>query len=525
MSLGDLGGFFSGDPKAMRFSGQVDDVTNQLLAGGQANAAQNAAVNQSTRLGTMLAGQASGNPALAARAGAAAGTNAAIDGQMAAAQMRQSAQLQGAGMAQQRINAERARQGNAMGALLGMAGSVGAMMIPGGQAGGIAGLAGQAINPNARTNTANSPVYAPPDPSAQPTVVPGGVAPNPPLGPQTPQQWAATLAQPAPTPRASVQPFDRPTSPLSTEALGQLEGLVRNAPTQNGAQRQQQATQVQAMQAAAPSAQPAQTTSSIIQSIPGMMNAGGNPLLNGLQQLANPFGDDLLRSDEESKHAIRDASQAIDAFLSSMDGGRQFQYNNPQAPGANPGNQVGVMAQDLERSPMGQQMVQQGPDGQRMINPQTALSGMLAAQARLHQRLEALEGGQHGENMPVRQTPPEAPRQGRTQTVNPPYGMFDTEPARYAGTPAGNFRTHNGDIPIYHEPGGVVTAVGTPQARVVPTPGEGAGFTTQPRGVLDRVANDPMVRRTVRPLDQFLQSPAGMVLQPAQALGRWLGGR
>jgi hypothetical protein len=508
MSLGDLGGFFSGDPTANRFAGRVDDVTGSLLAGGQARSARNAAVNQSTRLGTMLAGQASGNPALAARAGAAAGTNAAIDGQMAAAQMHQAAQIQGAGMAQARIERERARVGNALGSLLGMAGSVGAMMIPGGQAGGITGLAQQAL-PNAPSGASAGPA---PTASAQAGPV-GGLAQT--LG-MVDQALATPQAAPpqAPTPpRPAPVPFDRPDAGFDQgqfdNELGRMSQMIQQ-------QTPAAISPVTSRSAQAGPVGPADAQMAELQRLLGLM----------------PPAMQAPTSDEESKHAIRDASQAIDAFLSSMDGGRQFQYNQPNAPGQAPGNQVGVMAQDLERSPMGQQMVQQGPDGQRQINPQTALSGMLAAQARLHQRLSALEGTERNpgsaralpDDRPAMRNPPQG---AHVQAVNPQYGMFESGGPRMPNVVAQS--PVRSPIPMANAPGvmqdpeGNTTFVGTPEQRV--SMGPGGQVSVDERGLRDRVGNDPTVRRLMDPVQRFLGSPAGAVVQPVQALAQWLGHR
>lgn len=144
MALGDLGGFFAGDPLANRFGKRADDNLELLLAGGNAQQARQAATNAATRAVQGTAQAMTGNPALAARQAAQAGAQASAAGQFQALQMEQQARMAGMQEAQRRAERERARVGNAVGALLGMAGSVGSMLIPGGQAAGAAGLAGQA---------------------------------------------------------------------------------------------------------------------------------------------------------------------------------------------------------------------------------------------------------------------------------------------------------------------------------------------------------------------------------------------
>lgn len=140
-SLGQLGGLFSGDSTAFSFKNDVDDVTRNLLNGGQGRAVGSLAAQQANNATQAISQQNTSNPALAARQGAQAGQQARVAGVLQGAQMTQQAQVQGANMAQQRIEAERARVGNALGAGLDAAGSIGAMMIPGAQAGAVANMA------------------------------------------------------------------------------------------------------------------------------------------------------------------------------------------------------------------------------------------------------------------------------------------------------------------------------------------------------------------------------------------------
>lgn len=93
-------------------------------------------------------------------------------------------------------------------------------------------------------------------------------------------------------------------------------------------------------------------------------------------------------SDVRAKQDIRPAGSAIDATLGQM-GAYAYQYNRPDLP---PGQQVGTMAQQLQRSPAGAQMVAQNPQtGQLEIQGPQATNFSLAALARLNERLAALE--------------------------------------------------------------------------------------------------------------------------------------
>lgn len=105
--------------------------------------------------------------------------------------------------------------------------------------------------------------------------------------------------------------------------------------------------------------------------------------LSGLGRSALPF----LLSDERAKEQARQegAQQAIQQFMGSMRP-QTFQYAaDPQHQ-----RQAGVMAQDVARTPVGQQMVRQTPQGMA-LDPTAALGPTLAALANLDARLRATE--------------------------------------------------------------------------------------------------------------------------------------
>jgi hypothetical protein len=101
-----------------------------------------------------------------------------------------------------------------------------------------------------------------------------------------------------------------------------------------------------------------------------------------------------LLSDERQKTNIHDGGRAAYEFLEAIQP-HKYQYKNPGTPGAAGGEQLGVMAQELEQSPAGRQMVMETPQG-KMIDPARATSAMLAAQAEMHERLKQLEGRPKG---------------------------------------------------------------------------------------------------------------------------------
>lgn len=101
-----------------------------------------------------------------------------------------------------------------------------------------------------------------------------------------------------------------------------------------------------------------------------------------------------IRSDEDSKREIENAARAIDQFLSSMQP-QSYEYRNPTQPGALPGRVTGVMAQDVARSDIGQQIARTDPaTGQQGYDQNGALQALMAASARLHDRLRAVEENQ-----------------------------------------------------------------------------------------------------------------------------------
>ena len=97
-------------------------------------------------------------------------------------------------------------------------------------------------------------------------------------------------------------------------------------------------------------------------------------------------------SDRKVKKNIRAAkssdlmgTKAIDGFLNDL---YAYQYNYKD-PGHGEGKQVGVMAQDLEKSQLGKQMVENTPQG-KMVNAAKGLGLVMASQARLNQRLNSI---------------------------------------------------------------------------------------------------------------------------------------
>lgn len=109
--------------------------------------------------------------------------------------------------------------------------------------------------------------------------------------------------------------------------------------------------------------------------IMAMMNAGGE-------------GASAM-SDKRAKTDVKASNDAVKEFLSKVQA-KSYEYKNPDMPGAAEGRRYGVMAQDLEKTPMGKSLVKDTPNG-KMIDTVQGFGALLAAAGELNKRLVALE--------------------------------------------------------------------------------------------------------------------------------------
>lgn len=93
-------------------------------------------------------------------------------------------------------------------------------------------------------------------------------------------------------------------------------------------------------------------------------------------------------SDIREKKGVVSGAEATDQLLAGLHP-VTFQYKKPDAPGQGPGTRTGVIAQEVER--VAPTLVARRADGTLGLDPNAALSASLAANARLAQRLAALE--------------------------------------------------------------------------------------------------------------------------------------
>lgn len=96
----------------------------------------------------------------------------------------------------------------------------------------------------------------------------------------------------------------------------------------------------------------------------------------------------LSKSDERSKN-IEDTPPDMDKFLETLKP-LMFKYKDENSAGAARGENVGVVAQDVEKTPVGKTMVKNTSEG-KMLDMQKGFGVILAALAALHDKDKELE--------------------------------------------------------------------------------------------------------------------------------------
>lgn len=109
-----------------------------------------------------------------------------------------------------------------------------------------------------------------------------------------------------------------------------------------------------------------------------LQNQAANQAAIGTLAGAGAYG--LAKSDERDKTDIKASPESADAFLSSLEP-KTFRYKDPGAPGQYPGDQLGVIAQDLAGG------VTTGPDGKKWLSADV-IGRVLAGLGRLNEKVE-----------------------------------------------------------------------------------------------------------------------------------------
>lgn len=124
-----------------------------------------------------------------------------------------------------------------------------------------------------------------------------------------------------------------------------------------------------------------------------LAEAAGQRRAQFISNLAGSAGAAAAGSDENMKTDIKkgSATDKIEQFLGALKS-YDYKYKDKEANGReNPDGEVtSVMAQDLEKSDLGKQMVKDGPDGKEVDYGQ-GLAAMLAGIAELNERTKKLE--------------------------------------------------------------------------------------------------------------------------------------
>jgi hypothetical protein len=131
---------------------------------------------------------------------------------------------------------------------------------------------------------------------------------------------------------------------------------------------------------------------SSIMSMVGSMQGGAK---SAPQYQAPQQSSELQRLQEIARENQMRGLQAPAVQMAQQAPGYSFQYRNPSAQGAAPGQQYGVMAQDLERTPAGRSVVMPQPDGTKMVDTGRLSMQNTAAIGELGNEIEKLK--QHGQ--------------------------------------------------------------------------------------------------------------------------------
>jgi hypothetical protein len=95
-----------------------------------------------------------------------------------------------------------------------------------------------------------------------------------------------------------------------------------------------------------------------------------------------------VTSDRRAKKNIKVAKTKAQDFLDSLKA-YSYEYKDPDSPGAKHGEILGIMAQDLEKTSLGKQMVRETPTG-KMVDMGQGLAALLASQAYLNDQVKNL---------------------------------------------------------------------------------------------------------------------------------------
>lgn len=110
----------------------------------------------------------------------------------------------------------------------------------------------------------------------------------------------------------------------------------------------------------------------------------------GMSALASMLPILMSASDEREKTDIVDGKKDLHAFLDTV-GTHKYRYKDPGKPLRGEGEFVSPMAQELEQTKLGQNLVKEAPDGTKIVDYGKGLGLFLSALSDQHKRLAKLE--------------------------------------------------------------------------------------------------------------------------------------
>lgn len=125
-----------------------------------------------------------------------------------------------------------------------------------------------------------------------------------------------------------------------------------------------------------------------ISSASSMMNPSAVAMQMGgsMTGIGEGGGGGGMMSDEDKKNFLKEKDELVHAFLDALEP-YQFEYKNEKH---GKGKKYGVMAQDLEKSKVGESIVKETDEG-KQIDIASGLGTTLAALGYIHERLKQLE--------------------------------------------------------------------------------------------------------------------------------------
>lgn len=109
----------------------------------------------------------------------------------------------------------------------------------------------------------------------------------------------------------------------------------------------------------------------------------------GIGKAIAGMSDENEKTDKKTVSQSKAGKGLYEDFISKIKA-KTFEYKDPSAPGASEGRKLGVMAQDLEKSEIGKQMVFDTPGG-KMVDFAKAIAPMLAIQSVQNKEIDNLK--------------------------------------------------------------------------------------------------------------------------------------